>query len=396
MRQRAGVLKVAKVKRLVILVAVLVVVLAGGTAGALALRHHPTSATKTAVTTKPTISPASDLQTVSTGCTSLTPLSGAIANSINISLGLAPGPQNVAGLSSFVQNSDAWLKVAAMGSVTSPRYSQLVADVKQLTTAMPGALQAGNALPLRPMAIAVTNECAALGEIAPQSPPTVNTAPPGASYQVAHTVSVGCHATSDVMDVTSQAGAEQSMTPIYAQDTTPNSSWSAVTAMASLGPPYQQLAKATQLFVQFSQPSPTATVSNVDEALSNILVACLNLGQSTVPTSQATVPTAPAIPVTTLPVPSGSNTVTVPSMAGLSQAGAATVLGKRGLTFSGTTSQPSSSWPEAGIVIGSVPASGTSVLSGSGVTLIVSSGPPPTTTTTTTTTTPVPTTTTVP
>jgi hypothetical protein len=372
------------VKRLVILVAVLVVVLAGGTAGALALRHHPTSATK------PTISPASDLQTVSTGCTSLTPLSDSIANSINISFGLPPGPRNVAGLSYTVHNSDAWLKISAMGSVTSPRYSQLVSDVKQLTTAMPGALRAGNALPLRPMAIAVTNDCAALGEIPPQSPPTVTTAPSGASYQDAHTVMVGCNALNDLSNVLSAGGG---MTPVYNEIASPDPTWAAVIAMASVGPPYQQLAKATQLFVQFAQPSPTASVSNVEGAEWYIELACLAHGQST--KSQATVPTAPAIPVTTLPVPSGSNTVTVPSMAGLSQAGAATLLGKRGLTFSGTTSQPSSDWPEAGIVIGSVPAWGTSVLPGSGVTLIVSSGPPPTTTTTTTTT-PVPTTTTVP
>jgi hypothetical protein len=380
------------VKRLVILVAV-VVVLAGGTAGALVLRHHSSAtATSRAASTSATTSLASALQTVSAGCTSLSPLSSSIANSINISFGLAPGPQNVAGLSSFVHTSDEWLKVSAMGSVTSSRYSQLVADVKQLTTAMPGALQAGNATPLRPMAIAVTDDCAALGEIPPQSPPTVTTAPPGASYQDAHTVMVGCNSLNDLSNV---LGAGGGMTPVYNEMAAPDPTWSAVIAMASVGPPYQQLAKATQLFVQFAQPSPTATVSNVEDAEGYIELACLNLGQSTEstgqlpPTSQATVPTAP----TTLPVPSGSNTVTVPSVAGLSQAGAATVLGNRGLTFSGTTSQPSSSWPEAGIVIGSVPGAGSSVLSGSGVTLIVSSGPPPTTTTTTT---PVPTTTTVP
>ncbi len=86
----------------------------------------------------------------------------------------------------------------------------------------------------------------------------------------------------------------------------------------------------------------------------------------------------------TLTVSSGPNTVTVPSVAGLSQTAAANLIGNRGLTLSGTTNQSSTQYG-AGVVIGSDPGAGASVNPGSGVTLIVSTGPPPPTTTSTTT-----------
>lgn len=96
----------------------------------------------------------------------------------------------------------------------------------------------------------------------------------------------------------------------------------------------------------------------------------------------------------TLTVSSGPNSVTVPSVAGLSQTNAANVLGNRGLTLNGTTPQASTQY-QAGVVIGSEPGAGAPVPPNSGVTLIVSTGPPPTTTTTSpTTTTTSPTTTT--
>jgi beta-lactam-binding protein with PASTA domain/tRNA A-37 threonylcarbamoyl transferase component Bud32 len=96
----------------------------------------------------------------------------------------------------------------------------------------------------------------------------------------------------------------------------------------------------------------------------------------------------------TLTVSSGPNSVTVPSVAGLSQTSAANVLGNRGLTLNGTTPQSSTQYP-AGVVIGSEPGAGVSVPPNSGVTLIVSTGTPPTTTTSSpTTTTSSPTTTT--
>ncbi|HEX3840142.1 MAG TPA: Stk1 family PASTA domain-containing Ser/Thr kinase [Acidimicrobiales bacterium] len=96
----------------------------------------------------------------------------------------------------------------------------------------------------------------------------------------------------------------------------------------------------------------------------------------------------------TLTVSSGPNSVTVPSVAGLTQTAAANVLGNRGLSLNGTTNQTSTQY-QAGVVIGSEPGAGASVPPNSGVTLIVSSGPPsPTTTSSPTTTTSSPTTTT--
>jgi beta-lactam-binding protein with PASTA domain/tRNA A-37 threonylcarbamoyl transferase component Bud32 len=99
----------------------------------------------------------------------------------------------------------------------------------------------------------------------------------------------------------------------------------------------------------------------------------------------------------TLTVSSGPNTVTVPSVAGLTQSAAGSVMGNRGLSVTGTTNQSSTQYGP-GVVIGSDPGAGASVSPGSGVTLIVSSGSPATSTTTTptstTTTTPTSTTTT--
>ncbi|HEX3461669.1 MAG TPA: Stk1 family PASTA domain-containing Ser/Thr kinase [Acidimicrobiales bacterium] len=88
----------------------------------------------------------------------------------------------------------------------------------------------------------------------------------------------------------------------------------------------------------------------------------------------------------TLTVSSGPNSVTVPSVAGLSQTAAANVLGNRGLSLNGTTNQTSTQY-QAGVVIGSEPGAGASVPPNSGVTLIVSSGPPAPTTTSTSSTT---------
>jgi beta-lactam-binding protein with PASTA domain/tRNA A-37 threonylcarbamoyl transferase component Bud32 len=88
----------------------------------------------------------------------------------------------------------------------------------------------------------------------------------------------------------------------------------------------------------------------------------------------------------TLTVSSGPNSITVPSVAGLSQTAAANVLGNRGLSLNGTTNQTSTQY-QAGVVIGSEPGAGASVPPNSGVTLIVSSGPPSPTTTSTSSTT---------
>ena len=83
-----------------------------------------------------------------------------------------------------------------------------------------------------------------------------------------------------------------------------------------------------------------------------------------------------------LTVSSGPATVSVPSVAGLSQTAAANLLGQSNLNAGGPTDQTSTQYP-AGVVITSDPGPGTQVAPGSTVTLIVSSGPPAPTTTTT-------------
>ena len=94
-----------------------------------------------------------------------------------------------------------------------------------------------------------------------------------------------------------------------------------------------------------------------------------------------------------LTVSSGPATVSVPSVAGLSQTAAGNLLGQSNLNVGGPTAQSSTQYP-AGVVITTDPGPGTQVAPGSTVTLIVSSGPPAPTTTTTTTTVPPSTTTT--
>jgi beta-lactam-binding protein with PASTA domain len=76
-----------------------------------------------------------------------------------------------------------------------------------------------------------------------------------------------------------------------------------------------------------------------------------------------------------LVVSSGPPPVTVPSVVGQTQNGAAAVLQKSGLTVGTVTQQTSTSVP-AGSVISQNPAAGTSVAPGSAVDLVVSLGPP--------------------
>ncbi len=95
-----------------------------------------------------------------------------------------------------------------------------------------------------------------------------------------------------------------------------------------------------------------------------------------------------------LTVSSGPANVTVPSVAGQTQAGAGATLGNAGLNV-GNVSQQFSTQYAAGLVITSNPSAGTSIPPGSSVDLVVSEGPPaPPTTPPTTTTTPSTTTTT--
>jgi serine/threonine-protein kinase len=99
-----------------------------------------------------------------------------------------------------------------------------------------------------------------------------------------------------------------------------------------------------------------------------------------------------------LVVSSGPSNVTVPSLIGLTQGAAQTLLTQYGLTLGGVTAQASSQYA-AGQIVSSTPGPGASVPPSSAVSIVVSSGPPPVTTpssTTTSSTTPTSTTTTTP
>jgi serine/threonine-protein kinase len=85
----------------------------------------------------------------------------------------------------------------------------------------------------------------------------------------------------------------------------------------------------------------------------------------------------------TLTVSSGVANVPVPSLIGLTQNQAYTLLQQAGLTVGNVTSQASPTVP-ANVIISSSPNSGTPVAPGSSVSIVVSQGAPPTTTTTTT------------
>jgi serine/threonine-protein kinase len=85
----------------------------------------------------------------------------------------------------------------------------------------------------------------------------------------------------------------------------------------------------------------------------------------------------------TLTVSSGQADTPVPSLSGLQESAAYSLLNQAGLTVGNVTNQTSSTYPAAGTVINSNPPAGTQVAPGSAVSIVVSSGAPPTTTTTT-------------
>ena len=85
-----------------------------------------------------------------------------------------------------------------------------------------------------------------------------------------------------------------------------------------------------------------------------------------------------------LVVSSGQANVLVPSLIGLDQHAALTLLTQYGLTLGGTTPEASSQYA-AGQVIATSPGAGSSVPPSSSVSIVVSTGPPPVTTTTPTT-----------
>jgi len=75
-------------------------------------------------------------------------------------------------------------------------------------------------------------------------------------------------------------------------------------------------------------------------------------------------------------VSSGTSGVRVPNLIGLSQAAAGNTLGQAGLNI-GTVGSATSTQLAAGLVISESPVSGSSVVPGSSVDIVVSSGPPP-------------------
>jgi beta-lactam-binding protein with PASTA domain/tRNA A-37 threonylcarbamoyl transferase component Bud32 len=86
----------------------------------------------------------------------------------------------------------------------------------------------------------------------------------------------------------------------------------------------------------------------------------------------------------TLTISSGVANIPVPSLIGLPESQAYSLLQQAGLSVGNVTSQTSTQFPTAGVVISSSPSAGTPVAPGSSVSIVVSSGAPPTTTTTTT------------
>jgi serine/threonine-protein kinase len=102
---------------------------------------------------------------------------------------------------------------------------------------------------------------------------------------------------------------------------------------------------------------------------------------STTPTSGTRVKQGSSVE---LIVSSGQANVLVPSLIGLTQDAARTLLAQYGLTEGGLTSESSSQYA-AGQIITSVPGPGASVPPSSSVSIVVSTGPPPVTTTTPTT-----------
>jgi serine/threonine-protein kinase len=102
---------------------------------------------------------------------------------------------------------------------------------------------------------------------------------------------------------------------------------------------------------------------------------------STEPTSGTMVAQGSSV---TLTVSSGQANVPVPSLIGLPESQAYSLLGQAGLSVGNVTTQTSSQYPTAGVVISSTPGPGAPVAPGSSVSIVVSSGAPPTTTTSTT------------
>ena len=86
----------------------------------------------------------------------------------------------------------------------------------------------------------------------------------------------------------------------------------------------------------------------------------------------------------TLTISSGVANIPVPSLIGLPENQAYSLLQQAGLSVGNVTSQTSTQYPTAGVVISSSPNAGTPVAPGSSVSIVVSSGAPPTTTTSTT------------
>ena len=78
--------------------------------------------------------------------------------------------------------------------------------------------------------------------------------------------------------------------------------------------------------------------------------------------------------IITLVVSSGVKTVNVPNLSGSNLTGATQLLEAQGLVLSGATEEYSDTIPE-GVVISQSPAAGTSVKSGSGVSIVISKGP---------------------
>jgi beta-lactam-binding protein with PASTA domain len=168
------------------------------------------------------------------------------------------------------------------------------------------------------------------------------------------------------------AGSVISETPSAGTSVT---SGSAVSLVVSSGPPLvavpnvvglsQSNATSAITSAGLTVASPVATASSTTTPAGNVI--------SETPVAGTSVPSGTAV---SLVVSSGPPLVAVPNVVGLSQSAATTAITAAGLTVALPVATASSTTIPVGNVISETPAAGTSVTSGSAVSLVVSSGPP--------------------
>jgi beta-lactam-binding protein with PASTA domain len=165
-------------------------------------------------------------------------------------------------------------------------------------------------------------------------------------------------------------GSVISQTPVAGTQVDPGS---AVALVVSSGPALVAVPNVvgmTQAAATSVITTATLTIGTVTTASSTTVPAGSVIAQSPEADTQVTVGT-----VVSLVVSSGPPQVSVPNVVGLTQPSATSAITSATLTV-GTVTTASSSTVPAGSVISQTPAAGTQAISGSAVSLVVSSGPP--------------------